>query len=75
MFQDTGDLDDLAKVRSGRSSTRSEMEVSVRLKLFFDKGLHSLEIFFVKSFTDQVEYDQALLMRDRAELVSAHHVK
>jgi len=75
MFQDTGDLDDLAKVRTGCSPTRSEMEVSVRLKLFFDKGLHSLEIFFVKSFTDQVEYDQALLMRDRAELVSAHHVK
>jgi len=51
------------------------MEVSVRLKLFLDKGLHSLEIFFVESFTDKVEYDKALLMRDRAELVGAHHVK
>jgi hypothetical protein len=75
MFQDTGNLDDLAEVRTGCSPTGSEMEVSVRLKLFFDKGLHSLEIFFVKSFTDKVEYDKALLMRDRAELVGAHHVK
>ena len=51
------------------------MHIVVGLQLFTNEGLHSLEIFFIECLAHQVQNEHALLVADRAENESAHHVK
>ena len=51
------------------------MEVGVSFKLLTDEVLHGLKILVIVSLTDQVKDQKTLLMRDGAELESAHHVE
>ena len=51
------------------------MEIGISLKLLTHKVLHRLQVFLVEGLPHQVQHNEALLVRDRAELVRAHHVE
>ena len=69
------DLNDLTQVHPGGHLAGWIVEILVRFELDLDKLFHRLQVILVESLTDQVEHQEALLVRDGAELERAHHVQ
>lgn len=67
------DLADLAEIHAACVPAGRIVEVAVRFQLRLHEVFHRLEVGLVERLPDQVEHEQALLVRDRAELESAHH--
>ena len=64
MLQLEGNLGDLAHIHSTSLLTRGIVELSVALQLSLNELLHSLQVVLVEHFPQQVENQEALLVRN-----------
>ena len=75
VLQLESNLRDLTHVHAASRLARWVVELNVTLDLLFDEVLHRLEVLLVKDLAEKVQDQEALLVRDGAELVRAHHVE